>query len=244
MAAYVVGRLLSRFAVRAIERAQLDQRVAEVVGKAVFYFVMGVAVLWALGGIGLTLLLLLVVLGFALSDVIQNLGAGLMIMATGFTREGDWVLVNGFEGDVVAVTWRGTVIQTFDNRQVMIPNVDVVKNSTVNYSRARSLRQSIWLSVDPEADLDQAEQVILEALSTVPDVLSDPEPQVLVSALYSSATNLEVRLWVRRPYDPLPQILSEATHTIKKALGEHGIQLAMPTAIVVPTEMGRMPSTR
>lgn len=239
IAIYVLARWLSSVLVRTLRRSNLDPRVARVAGQVTFYLLICVAVLWALGGLGLTVLLLLVVVGFALSDVLHNLSAALTISATGFTQRGDWMEINGFEGEVISINLRGVELETFDKRRVMIPNVDVVKNAAVNYSRTDSLRRSLWVSISPEADLAEAQRVIREALRTTQGVLADPAPQVLVAALHGTATSLEIRLWVAPPYDLLPQLLSDATLAIQEALRDQDIPLAVPVTMVVPAEPGR-----
>ena len=80
----------------------------------------------ALGGVTLTLLLFVVVAGVAATDILKNLASGLQILSTRPFGVGDWIVVNAFEGTVVSVGWRGTALDTFDGRRVILPNAQIV----------------------------------------------------------------------------------------------------------------------
>ena len=79
-------------------------------------------------------------------------------------------------------------------------------------------------------DIDKAKELILQAMQSAKDVLSDPAPEVLVMELGPSSVSLRARWWIRPPrradaLDARDRVLQ----AVKRSLTEHGIDLPFPT---------------
>ncbi len=79
-------------------------------------------------------------------------------------------------------------------------------------------------------DIDRAKELMLEALHSVPEILKDPAPDVLLMELAESTVNIRVRWWINPPRraDDLAS-RDKVLSTIKKTLVENGIDLPFPT---------------
>jgi small-conductance mechanosensitive channel len=79
-------------------------------------------------------------------------------------------------------------------------------------------------------DIDGVKELMLEALHSVPEILKDPAPDVLVMELAQSTVNIRVRWWINpsRRADDLAS-RDKVLSTIKKILVENGIDLPFPT---------------
>lgn len=126
--------------------------------------------------------------------MLQNFLAGILILVTEPFRIGDQIVFGSYEGTVEDIQTRATIIKTYDNRRVVIPNAELFTNSvTVNTAyTARCLQYDVGIGYGD--DIDTAVQVMLEAVRGIVGVLADPAPDVLVVALAESSVTIRVRL--------------------------------------------------
>jgi small conductance mechanosensitive channel len=66
-----------------------------------------------------------VAIGFAFQNILQNFLAGLLLLWAEPFRVGDEIKLDGFEGTVEEIQTRATIIRTYDEREVVIPNADL-----------------------------------------------------------------------------------------------------------------------
>ncbi|AFZ67695.1 mechanosensitive ion channel family protein [Deinococcus peraridilitoris] len=175
-----------------------------------------------------------VAIGFAFRDILQNLLAGILILLTRPFRIGDQIIVSGSEGTVEDIQVRATLIRTYDNRQVVIPNADLFTNTVTVNTAYDKRRLQYDVGIGYGDDIDMAKQVILETLQGVTSIRTDPVPEVLVVDLAESSVNLRVRWWIDPPLrkDAL-DTQDEVLHKLKEALLAHGIDLPFPTRQVL-----------
>jgi small conductance mechanosensitive channel len=230
IAAYILARILSNLSRRALTRANADPRIVRSLTTAVFYGILALGLVVALGGVTLALLLFVVIAGLAANDILKNLASGLQILSTRPFAIGDWVLVNTFEGTVVNVGWRGTVLDTFDGRRVILPNSQIVTSAVINNSTHQAQRLDVPFSVLIDTDFADVERLAREAALSVDGVLSEPAPQILATALSGATMNLVARFWLTAT--PLRQraILSDVTVAIRDSLRDADIAFAPPPA--------------
>jgi len=127
-----------------------------------------------------------VAIGTALSGIVQNFAAGLIIIALKPIKVGEWIKVAGVDGSVTEIHVCTTTLTTFDNKVHIVPNVVLVNNPITNFSRQPVCRVDIVLAVPITQDVDFASKCIVDALySCTSDnkVLEDPRASVSVSAI-------------------------------------------------------------
>jgi small conductance mechanosensitive channel len=230
LAAYIVARILRNLMRRALTRANADPRIIRSLTAAVFYGVLALGLVIALGGVTLALLLFVVIAGLAANDILKNLASGLQILSTHPFAVGDWVLVNTFEGTVVNVGWRGTVLDTFDGRRVILPSSQIVTSAVINISAHNAQRLEAPFTVVSDADFATIERVAREAALGVEGVLSEPAPQVLLTTLSGATMNVVTRFWLTAEPQRQRAILSEVMVAIRDGLRGEDIALAPPPA--------------
>jgi small-conductance mechanosensitive channel len=230
VAAYIVARILRNLTRRALTRANADPRIIRSLTTAVFYGVLALGLVIALGGVTLALLLFVVIAGLAANDILKNLASGLQILSTRPFTIGDWILVNTFEGTVVNVGWRGTVLDTFDGRRVILPNSQIVTSAVINNSAHKVQRLEAPFTVVSDADFGAIERVAREAALSVADVLSEPAPQILLTTLSGATINVVARFWLTAAPQRQRAVLSEVMVAIRDGLRGEGIALAPPPA--------------
>lgn len=228
---YIVARIARGLLQRGLGRAKIDKRVEQRVLQVVYYGILLLGIIWILGGFGLSVVILGVAVGFAFKDLLTNFAAGLLIMATHPFHIGDWIVVGSSEGRVVEVGWRGTFLDTFDGRRVIIPNANIVNSVVINNSLQSQLRSTINVAVDMQSDFGRVEQLILDALKQVDGIAPTPPPTVLIDSMTGNAMNLSVQFWVAEAASRQRQLMSNALRAIKEALPANDIDLNPATTV-------------
>lgn len=170
-----------------------------------------------------------VAIGFAFRDILQNFLAGILILLAEPFRIGDAIVINQYEGIVEDIEIRATILRTYDGRRIVIPNTNLFTGSVIVNTAYSSRRTEYLIGVGYGDDLDQARQIIVEALLSVPDVLRDPAPEALVAELAPSSVNIRARWWIRATGLDGTRVQDEVLRTIKTRLTAAGIDLPFPT---------------
>ncbi|HUF55198.1 MAG TPA: mechanosensitive ion channel domain-containing protein, partial [Thermohalobaculum sp.] len=178
-------------------------------------------VLGAAGIIGLAI-------GFAVRDTIENYIASIMLSLRQPFQPNDHVVIEGYEGFVIRLTSRATIIMTLEGNHVRIPNAVVFKAAITNYTRNPERRFDFRLGVNADANLADAVETGLRALRDLPFVLRDPEPLGWIDAVGDSSVILWFGGWIDQRSTDFARARSEAIRLVKRALEEAGFELPEP----------------
>ncbi|MGA3193935.1 MAG: mechanosensitive ion channel domain-containing protein [Terriglobales bacterium] len=143
-----------------------------------------------------------VAIGFAFQNILQNFLAGLLLLWAEPFRVGDEIKLDAFEGTVEEIQARATIIQTYDERRVVIPNADLFTHSVIVNTALERRRWEYDLTVSNTGDLSELKSSLIAAVRTVPGVLTDPEPEVLVmdlNAIDPASVKVRVLWWSSDP---------------------------------------------
>ncbi len=160
-----------------------------------------------------------VAIGFAFQNILQNFLAGLLLLWAEPFRVGDEIKVDAFEGTVQEIQPRATIIKTYDERRVVIPNADLFTHSVI-VNTALSLRRWQYdMTAANVRRLGELKSLILDAIRKVPGVLPDPAPEALVVDVSPDSAKLRVLWWTHetRQHEMLAsydRVLTVITHTL------------------------------
>lgn len=245
--AYVLGHYAARL-VRAIShRAGQGSNVSLLLGRLAVYVVMTFGFLVALSTVfpsfkAKDLIQVLgiggVAVGFAFKDIFQNFLAGLIILISRPFRVGDIIAVKGYEGTVEDIQTRATMIRTYDNQRIVIPNSTVFAEEVKVVTAFESRRTEIEFSIDYSADLMEVKEGILNELRLIEDVDKSPAPDVLTMNFGDSGLVLRVRYWVTPEKANILMVRDEVLTNIKRMLADKGVNFPKQTVVVQkqPTE--------
>src|SRR6266446_1227367 len=124
-----------------------------------------------------------VAIGFAFQNILQNFLAGLLLLWAEPFRIGDEIKLDNYEGTVEEIQTRATIIKTYDERRVVIPNADLFTHSVIVNTAADIRRWEYDFTVKGDLDLAEVKSRIVEAVRRVPGTLPEPSPEVLVIEL-------------------------------------------------------------
>lgn len=171
-----------------------------------------------------------VAIGFAFRDILQNFLAGILILLTEPFQINDQIVFKNFEGTVENIETRATTIRTYDGRRIVIPNSELFTNSVTVNTAFENRRLQYDIGIGYGDDIEQARQLILEAMYEIQDVLREPAPDAIVVDLAESTINIRARWWIQPPRRSDALELQDKVLTgIKNKLTANGIDLPFPT---------------
>lgn len=239
---YFLARFVSKIVERSFQSTSLSKNASIVFGRLarwltiLFGFLAAATVIFPMVTPSQILSLLgvgSVAIGFAFRDILQNFLAGILLLLTEPFKIGDQIIVNNYEGTVEQIETRATLIRTYDGRRVVIPNADLFTDS-VTVNTAFEMRRSQYdVGIGYGDDIDTAKQLMLEAMRSVSEVVSDPAPEVLTVALADFSVNLRVRWWTQSSQKDVIHIQDKVLTAVKNKLSENGIDMPFPTQVVL-----------
>jgi len=174
-----------------------------------------------------------VAIGFAFKDILQNWLAGILILLRQPFEIGDQIVSQGHEGSVERIESRATIIKTYDNQRVVIPNSDIYADAVVVRTANEYRRSEYDIGVGYGDDMDEAIVLIKEALSEVEGVVSDPEPEALPWGLDASWVTIRARWWTRSDRATVVRMTARVMPAIKRKLDAAGIDMPYETAVML-----------
>ncbi len=198
------------------------------------YLAWSIGLLLALASLGVNATSLAVVfgalsvgIGFGLQTIFNNFISGLILLFERPIQVGDFVEVNGIWAEVKKINVRATVVQTFDNASVIIPNSEFVSQQVTNWSfKDRRMRKNLNVGVAYGTDIDLVAKTLLDIANAFPDVLKFPRPEVLFIDHGDNALIFCLRLWVQVEDSAI--VPSKIRFEIDKRFRELGIEIPFP----------------
>jgi small conductance mechanosensitive channel len=205
---FVIGRWVARWIASALRkllnRREVDGTLVDFLGNVVYATLLAAVILAALDSLGLPVTSLVAVMGaaglavgLALKDSLANFASGVMLVAFRPFSKGDFVEVAGISGTVNEVRIFSTILNTPDNKQIIIPNGQVAAGTITNYTARDTRRIDMTIGVSYNDDLKLTQDILRRVCSEHPDVLDDPEPVVMLVDLGASSVDFAVRPWCK-----------------------------------------------
>jgi small-conductance mechanosensitive channel len=187
-----------------LRRRQVELGVRMSMARLVHYVLVLVGFMIALSALGFDLKNITILggalgigIGFGLQTVVSNFVCGLILLFERPLKVGDVIELGEQRGRVKKLGLRSTVVQTFDQAEVVVPNTDLISNQVTNWTLAdRQIRFTIPVGVAYGSDIALVMKSLTEFAEENPLVLKDPGPQVLFSALGASSLDFELRIWI------------------------------------------------
>jgi small-conductance mechanosensitive channel len=208
-------------------------RITRDVALAIIFAVIAIVLLHTKGGVNLASLLttsavLTMVVGLALQDTLGNLFAGLALQTEKLFQIGEWISFKEHTGQVIGMTWKSTLIKTFEHEVVYIPNNIISKEIVKNFSRPEPQHVAyLDIGVEYGAAPNKVRKVIIDTLNEHPKVLKDPPPQVRLISFDDFFIKYQVRFW-NRDFEGERLLKAELMNTLWYSLKRNGIQIPFP----------------
>ncbi|MCT7996179.1 mechanosensitive ion channel family protein [Laspinema olomoucense] len=232
-AANVVRRLTMAAGRRVVKNRSLRMLMVQTAYVAAWSVGIIVACVLAFPGLGLgdiigLLGLSSVAIGFAFQDIFKNFLAGILLLLQEPFRLGDQIVVEGYEGTVEEIAIRSTQIRTYAGERVVIPNAVVFTNVVQVKTAFSHRRTDLEIGVDYNTPLPQAIDTLFKAVSQVPGVLSEPEPEVDIEGFGESSINMIVRYWTEPERPSVRRTQTQVAIALKEACDRANINIPYP----------------
>lgn len=178
-----------------------------------------------------------IAIGFAFRDIAENYVSGILLSLRRPFAPGDQIVVDKYEGKVVALTSRSTLLMTLDGNQLSLPNALVFKSVVLNYTQNPNRRFDFVVPIDPGESVHQSQTVGLEAICGVEGVLRDPKPSAVADGYAGGGINIHFYGWVNQRESDFGKTKSEAIRAVKAAFGRAGIEGPRATQYVYTAPM-------
>ncbi|MBJ6136596.1 mechanosensitive ion channel family protein [Marinobacter litoralis] len=164
--------------------------------------------------------------GLALQGSLANFAGGVLILIFKPFKVGDVIEAQGFMGSVREISILYTIVDTFDNRRIVIPNGDLSNSSLTNMSVYETRRCDMTFGIGYDDDIDKAKAICKRLIEEDERALKDPEPLIVVGGLGDSSVDLKVRAWTNSA--DLWPFYWDMQERVKKAFDAEGISIPFP----------------
>ncbi|VVT22397.1 Small conductance mechanosensitive channel [Marinobacter salarius] len=165
-------------------------------------------------------------IGLALQGSLANFAGGVLILIFKPFKVGDTIEAQGYLGAVAEIQILYTVVNTFDNRRIVIPNGSLSNATLVNVSIYDKRRCDMTFGIHYDDDIDKAKAILKRLFDEDERSLKDPEPRICVGSLGDNSVNLMFRAWVAT--DDLWPYYWDMHEKVKKAFDAEGITIPFP----------------
>jgi len=244
LSAAFVGFYLARAGAQAAERLiaelparrpDLERGVLNLLETMSTYLIWGVyaLVVMHLAGANFTSLAVVagglsVGIGFGLQHIINNFISGLILLFGRSVQAGDVLQIGDIWGVVRRVNIRNTVVKTYDNATLFLPNSELIAQKIINWShKDRRVRRTLEVGVAYGSDTTRVRELLMEAAALNENVLADPKPAAQFVSFGDTALHFKLLFWVD-DLDHAQNASSEVYMAVDRLFRENGIEIPHP----------------
>ena len=228
-----VAKAVRRGVVKVMEKKGLDPTLISFLSALVHVAVQAFVIVAALGALDIKTASFIAVLGaaglavgLALQGSLSNFASGVLMIIFKPITVGDFVEAGGTMGSVVEISIFTTILNTPDNKKVIVPNSNVMGGNITNFNANGTRRVDLVAGIGYGDDIDKAKTVLEGILAADDRILIDPASTVAVVEMADSSVNLVVRPWCTGA--DYWDVYFDTTEAIKKRFDEEGISIPFP----------------
>lgn len=236
---FIVGKWLAayvaNFAKKAVLKTTNDQELAMFARATLKYLCIVIVCCIALGKLGLQTSSIVAMLGtaglaigLALQGSLANFAAGTLIIVFRPFRIGDYIEGAGTSGSVVEIGILTTVLNTPDNKRIIIPNSSLMSSPITNYSTNSERRVDFCFGISYDSSIDKAREIIETIFNKDERVLKDEAmaATIFVGEMADNSVNLVARAWVKKEH--YWNVFFSVQEAVKKEFDANGIEIPFP----------------
>jgi small-conductance mechanosensitive channel len=175
-------------------------------------------------------------LGFGLQQIASNFISGLIILLDRSITIGDFIeLEDGRSGTLRELTMRSATLETFDGKDIMVPNELFITSTFVNWTHNNDKqRYSLNFQVAYQTDLEKMFDIVRDTVASHPKVLSGDDvpvaerPDAEIESFGDSGINILVEFWMKGIDDGENRVGADLLLMIWTALKANGIEIPFP----------------
>jgi small-conductance mechanosensitive channel len=239
-----LGRVSNNFGQQLIRRQEdLDVGTREIFAKLfeVLLLIVIFIVLLQIMGINLTTLAVLggaigVGLGFGLQAIASNFISGIILLLDRSLVVGDYIeMDDGRSGTIRALNMRSTTLETYDGKDIVVPNEKFITSSFVNWThKNHKQRYSIEFQVAYKTDLHALFPLLRETVAKHPQVISGEDvpiaerPDAEIKGFGDSGVDILIEFWMEGIDDGPNRVGADLLLMIWDVLKDHVVEIPFP----------------
>lgn len=234
---YVVGRWIIKRLVKILNKLfshkSFDVSLNKFIISLVSISLSAVLILSVIGILGINTSAFLAIfasaglaVGMALSGTLQNFAGGVLILFLKPFKIGDVIEAQGYIGTVKEISLFSTLLNTIDNKMIIIPNGPLSTEVINNYSKEETRRVDWLFGVSYGTDYDKVKAVIEDVVGNNDKVLKDIDLVIILKSLSDSSVDVEVRAWCQSA--DYWTLYFEVNEAIYKRFNADGIEFPFP----------------
>lgn len=190
-----IGRAMDRRAVHSSLRPFFESLAFTALYVALFFLILQIL------GIKLTVFAAIIAAfgaaaGLALSGTLQNFASGILILLLKPFNVGDNIVAQGVEGTVTSIQIFYTIVTTFDNRSVIIPNSKLSNEVITNITQIGTRRLDITLTFKHNIPVERAKSILEATFHNLPEANNTPPPRIGIASIGKDEYSLISNVWV------------------------------------------------
>ena len=197
--------------------------------SVVLYLLLGLIVASKLGidvtGIIALASVLTLAISLSVQNMLTNLIGGFTLLTTKPFVSGHFVEIAGQSGTVKEIGLTYTKLHTADNKEVSIPNSEVVSSKIINFTVTGTRRVEVYVSASYDSPIDQVLEALKDA-AQVPTVLQDKGVTTAVKNYGESTIEYLLFVWCKSE-DYWPTLFAVQAK-VKKSFEEKGVEMSYP----------------
>ena len=134
--------------------------------------------------------------GLALSGTLQNFASGVLILLLKPYKIGDNINTQGQEGTVTSIQLFYTIVLTYDNKTVIVPNSKLSNEVIVNLSREGNRRVDVELKFTYAYDFDHIKDLLEKSIADYQPILKTPNYRIGISSLEPDGYKIMINVWI------------------------------------------------
>lgn len=198
-----------------------------------FVWVISILIFLEVIGVKFTVLLvgstaLLAILGLGLQSIFRDLISGLFLLFEGSIKVGDILEVDGEVGKVREMNLRSTELVTWDDMVLIMPNSRFIVEKVTNWSHNyEEVRFRVGVRVAYGYDAVKIEQILLHAMSEIPEISKKHKPFVRLVNFAESAMEFDMLFWAKDPF-LIENTQSDLRKKVYALLLKEGVEFPFP----------------
>ena len=221
--------IISKVLTKSLAASKLDPTIQPFIVKAVKFVLWVFVIIMILQKLGMSTASLVAAIGaggaaiaLALQGSLSNVAGGILILVNKPFRVGDEIEVGGVKGVVDEIGLMATILHTWDNKIVTVPNGTVTSSVVLNYTESGLRRVEESFGVRAGSDIEAVKAAIKAACAKNAIFATQPEPIVGASGNGEGSIIFDCKVWCRtEDYYGAIYVLREA---VAKEFAEAGIQ--------------------
>ena len=165
-------------------------------------------------------------IGLALQGSLANFAGGVLVLMFRPFRVGDYIDAQGVEGTVKEIQIFSTIINTGDNKTIVVPNGALSNGIITNYSMEATRRVDFVFGIGYDDDIAKAKAVLERLVGEDSRIHADPAHLIVVSELADSSVNFRMRVWVDA--GDYSGVFYDMTENVKLAFDAENISIPFP----------------